>query len=355
MHLNQIFTQLTDEITANKYDFLAFEPIKLQEVNDLASQLAAQYDDICVIGFGASSLNIRALLSLLATPSKKIIYLDTVDPLEISQILSQINLPRSIFFALSKSGNTHETYLLTKYLLTVKTIKTASIYVISPASNNLLFNLAQRCGLNHLPHNFGSSGRFGIILAAALLPTIMAGLDAAKIIAAARQSLAEILLNQGREVKQIARWYLDNYYAGRRIMVVLNYCYQLDGLCRWQQQLIAESLGKNNFGITPIIARGTFDEHSQLQLYLEGPDDKFYQIITLARQDTVIFPHHDNVYKALTFHQRPVILEQLGLINEQLITGKIIKLMLVVMMIAKYQQFNPFDQPAVDRCKVKIL
>jgi glucose-6-phosphate isomerase len=353
LNFDQIFSELSNEIIAKKYDFLEFNNIKLSEITSLASELIPKYNNICVIGFGASSLNTRALISSIARPTKKIVYLDSLDQLEMEGTLHQIDLSNSIFFSLSKSGNTHETYFLTKYILQVKNVNPRSVYVISPYGDNLLFNLAKDYGLNHLEHDVKGSGRFGIISAASLLPSILVGVDASKVISSAAKTLSDILF-EGKNIKQTAKWYLDNYYAGKRSIVMLNYCYQLDGLCRWQQQLIAESLSKNNFGITPIIARGTFDEHSQLQLYLEGPNDKFYKIITAAREDKIISMHLNNIYEALISNERTVTLENLECIDEQSVTRQIVELMLVIMMIAKYEKFNPFNQPSVDRYKVKI-
>ena len=107
MNLDEIFNELTNEIIAKKYDFLEFNNIKLSEITDLATELIPKYDNVCVIGFGASSLNTRALISSIANPQKKIVYLDSLDQLEIEVILNQIDLDSSVFFSLSKSGNTH--------------------------------------------------------------------------------------------------------------------------------------------------------------------------------------------------------------------------------------------------------
>ena len=331
MNLDEIFNELTNEIIAKKYDFLEFNNIKLSEITKLATELIPKYDNVCVIGFGASSLNTRALISSIANPQKKIVYLDSLDQLEIEVILNQIDLDSSVFFSLSKSGNTHETYLLTKYLLQVRNVNPQSVYVISPFGENLLFNLAKEYGLNHLEHDVKGSGRFGIISAASLLPCVLVGVNASRVITSASKMVSDILLD-GQNIKQITEWYLNNYYAGKRSIVLLNYCYQLDGLCRWQQQLIAESLGKDNFGITPILARGTFDEHSQLQLYLEGPNDKFYKIITAAKDNDFVSMHLNNIYEALISNKRAVILEKLEFIDEQLVARQIVELMLVIIM-----------------------
>ncbi|MDR0774290.1 MAG: palindromic element RPE1 domain-containing protein [Rickettsia sp.] len=400
--LSKVYNDLILQIKANKYDFLRFDLIKQDAIKDIAAQLALKYDIVVVIGFGASSLNVRALLSIKAVATKRLIYLDSLDQLEIDEKLALVDLSKAVFFSLSKSGNTNETYLLTKYVLEVLHVPPQNVYVIVPFSNNLLCNLAGSFGTNCLEHDNIRSGRFGVISNASLLPTAVAGVDVHKVVLAASKKISDIILDgfnrplsklayaQGCEgdaeprpaaysnvredsstdvaykspaevefrkrsnICEIAEYYLNQYSLNRHMLVMFNYCYQLDGLCRWQQQIIAESLGKNGFGITPIIAKGTFDQHSQLQLYLEGPDDKFYQVITnKANSDIerVLSTHANNIYNALGQVKRPVMLENFVHIDEQVIVDQIIHVMLSTILIANHLKIDPFNQPSVDEYK----
>ncbi len=400
--VSKVYNDLILQIKANKYDFLRFDLIKQDAIKDLAAQLALKYDIVVVIGFGASSLNVRALLSIKAVATKRLIYLDSLDQLEIDEKLALVDLSKAVFFSLSKSGNTNETYLLTKYVLEVLHVPPQNVYVIVPFNNNLLRNLAESFGTNCLEHDNIRSGRFGVISNASLLPTAIAGVDVHKVVLAASKKISDILLD-GFNICEIAEHYLNQYSLNRHILVMFNYCYQLDGLCRWQQQIIAESLGKNGFGITPIIAKGTFDQHSQLQLYLEGPDDKFYQVITNkansdirslskfayaeefkgvterrtaaylnVREDSstgatnklpaevefrkrsieiALAAHANNIYNALGQVNRPVMLENFVHIDEQVIVDQIIHVMLSTILIANHLKIDPFNQPSVDEYK----
>jgi len=352
---NQIFDDFAGEIKRGEHDFLKFDQIKLDEVSKLAKELNDQYDYVAIVGFGASSLNTRAICSSISKPLKKTIYLDSIDELDIEEKLKSIDVQKTIFFVLSKSGNTSETYLLTKYILETKKVSNKNIYIISPKGNNLLSNLAKAYKTMYIEHEAQRSGRFGIISATTLLPCSLIGLDIEKFVSSSLISLSNIILNS-QNVINAAKYYLENYSLGRRILVALNYCHQLDGFCRWQQQLIGESLGKNNFGITPVLSKGTFDEHSQLQLYLEGPDDKFYKIMVLDQKDTMLSTslvlHAYNTSKALINIGRPISIESFTSINEEIVAKLIIESMFIVVMVARYQKLNPFDQPSVDVCKI---
>lgn len=353
--LTLLHTNLISELKDNKYDFLKFGLIKQEQIKAFAISNNNMYDNIIIIGFGASSLNIRALLSIAVRPAKKIVYLDSLDQTEINDQLSSLNFNRSAFFALSKSGNTNETYLLTKYVLEDLQVPSQNIYIIAPFTDNFLSQLARSYKTHFFEHDEICSGRFGIISNASLLPLAVVGLNVSKVVAAATTKISQVI-SDSTVIYQTAEYYLKQYFLGRRILVMFNYSYQLDGVCRWQQQMIAETLSKNGFGITPVIARGTFDQHSQLQLYLEGPDDKFYQIITNTKPGdshiaTNLTVHANNIYHALTQAARPVKLINFD-ITEEIIVGEIIDTMLSIILIAKYLTINPFNQPAVDKYKL---
>ncbi len=356
--LNSIYNHIMVQIQEDKYNFLRFDTINLDKINSLVAQLSNQFNTAVIIGFGASSLNVQALASALGSQIKKVVYLDSLDQLEIDNKLKAIELQKAAFFSLSRSGNTNETYLLTEYVLNVLHISPKQLYIIAPVSDNLLFNLSKSYSTNYLSHDEIQSGRFGIFTNATLLPAAFLGVDIKKVVTAAKNKIADTNLSTKTTVCQEAKYYLDNYSLNRHILILFNYCYQLDGLCRWQQQIIAESLGKNGFGITPVIAKGTFDQHSLLQLYLEGPDDKFYKLITNNQTnssiDRSLAAHANNIYTALLSTSRPVVLENYSSINEQVIVEKIIDTMLCTMLIAYSLQTDPFDQPSVDKYKIKF-
>jgi len=355
----ETYKKIIADIKNDKYDFLSLRHLDQTKLLNLSNELSIKYHTIIIIGFGASSLNVRTLVSALARPLKKVIYLDSLDQLEIDTALAGCDLDNSIFFSLSKSGNTNETYLLTKYALEMLKVIPQNLYVISPTGDNLLFNLSQAYNTNYLEHDVKGSGRFSIISLSAMLPAMVIGVDIMKIISAIKAKLSNIINGQDNNVLITSQHYMDNYNAGKDILVTFNYSYQLDGLLKWHQQMIGESLGKKGFGITPILSRGTFDQHSQLQLYLEGPRNKFYKIISNnngqennSKLAIMLAKHSNNIHQALIKSKQSVILKNFPYINEQIIGEYIIETMLTIMLIAFYKKLNPFDQPSVDFYKI---
>lgn len=357
--LSQIYNELTKKINAGEYDFFRFDQDIISKYCANDYDIINPYQNIVIIGFGASSLNTKAICSALIQSNKKIIYLDSLHKIEIDKKLNEIIVDDTIFFSISKSGNTNETYLLTKYVIESKKIDPKKIYVISARGDNLLFNLAKYYKTNHLPHDVKGCGRFNIISGSSCLPAMHLGVNIEKFLLAARKILTDFLVN-GRHILSIASWHINNYKLHRNIYVMFNYCYQLDGFLQWKHQIFGESLGKGGFGITPIISNGTFDEHSQLQLYLEGPNNKFFELIKEGAADNANIltkgntTHADNIYKTLVANDKSVNLEVFEHIDEQVIAKLIVETLLTTILIAGYYNINFLDQPAVDNCKIKL-
>ena len=182
---DQIFDDFVDEVKNGEHSFLQFDQIKIDGITQFANDLRKQYNSVAIIGFGASSLNIRAICSSITKPDKKTIYLDSIDELDIEEKLELIDIKQTIFFVLSKSGNTEETYLLTKYLLEVKNVNNKDIYIITNNNNNLLSNLANDHKISLIEHEQHISGRFGIISSASLLPCSVIGVNIRTIVESA--------------------------------------------------------------------------------------------------------------------------------------------------------------------------
>lgn len=350
----ELYKSLTHKIRENSFDFFQFDNIKTVLNNPLES--FNQYTHIVIIGMGASLLNVKAICSIAKQTSKTITYLGSLHKQKIDEELSKINLSKTVVFSISKSGNTHETTVITEYVIQTNLINRNNIYIISPNNNNLLFNLSRTYNLKHIEHGVIGSGRFNIISSSTLLPAMHFGINVDKIISGAKKAL-NTFLEDGTATLTKARWYADNYNLNRNILVMFNYSYSLFGFLQWKHQMLAESLGKNGFGITPIIANGTFDEHSQLQLYLDGPDNKFYEVILQNDVENTILSnalnlHSKNVYQTFVSHNKEVNLETIQAADEETIASLIIDTILIIMIIAMDKNINPFNQPSVDSCKM---
>ncbi len=357
--MSRAYIKLLDQIQTDQYAFMRFEQIDIDQIIKLGSNISEKCDNVAIIGFGASSLNIRALLSCAGNYHKKILFLDSLDELEINQTIGSLNLERTVFFALSQSGNTHETYALTKYIVDEKKVNPKNIYVISPSENNLLLSLSQEINSNHIRHD-GTNGRFSIISKSSLLPCSVIGLDVANIMQIAIETKQILIDNYFQDqILTTAGYYIDNLEKSRSILVSFNYVYQLKGLLKWKQQMLGESLGKRGMGITHIISRGTFDEHTQLQLYLDGQDDKFYEIINNTSSSLKLSAdlkiHVTGTYDALIKNGRPVNMQNIKLLDERFVIQEIIKLVSLVIILGNHMSINTFDQPAVNFCKINYI
>ncbi len=353
--LYKIFENLDFEIKDNQYDFFNFpDQDESSFIETFKEEKASKFTSLFIIGFGASSFNARTLICSVERPSVKVFYIDSLDRISLEDKLVSVDIKTAGFFVLSKSGNTDETFILTKILVEDFKIPKNNLYIICPPGKNLLAEFAVKNEIETIVHPSQSSGRFSIISLPSLLVAAFAGVNHEKIIESARGYLDDIASKKETIVER-AYFYLDNYSAGRNIYATFNYSKRLEGLCLWQKQMWAESLGKEGFGATPVLAEGTLDQHSSLQLYLDGPDDKFYRIMGEDSKKTVLdamlYEHRQAVIKALKEKKRPIIQENYLYIDEETVAQKIVETLLEVTLLGKAKQINPFDQPGVEKCK----
>ena len=270
----------------------------------LADELANEFDTLVVLGIGGSALGTKAVLDAVppsVRPRRMAVHVvDNVDPSSFAALLSCLDLTRTCFNVISKSGATSETvaqFLVVRERLAAEVGEDAwprHVVVTTDPEVGPLRELARSCGLRSLPVPQGVGGRFSVLSAVGLLPLAAAGLDIALLLAGARH--ADTLCAQrdpraNPAALHAALLYLALQTKGCNIHVMMPYC---DGLLRfaeWYGQLWAESLGKAHatdgsvveVGQTPVRALGATDQHSQVQLYVEGPRDK---VVTFLRVGT---------------------------------------------------------------------
>lgn len=293
---------------------LPYQTEVLKEIRRLGKPVLEWCWDFVVLGIGGSALGARALQQALLHPQHNKLplarrqhrpglwVLDNIDPDFCFGILDGLDIRRTYFNVISKSGATAETmaqflwiYELLKGRLGEDKARERLIITTDPDKGPLR-RLAAAEGFASLsvPPNVG--GRFSVLSAVGLLPAHLVGLDLEELLAGARfmdQRLKETqyLLAQ----RLAALYYLFAARKQRPILVFMPYSTALSGMAEWFSQLWAESLGKKfdlsgrvvHAGSTPVKAVGTTDQHSQLQLYMEGPEDK---LITFLEVDK--FKHH---------------------------------------------------------------
>ena len=280
----------------------------------LSKELTDRFDNLVVLGIGGSSLGGRALFNALCHPYHNLLprdkrkglsvfFCDNIDPDSFSPLLKILNLKKTVFNVITKSGGTAETvaqFLVINDLLKKRLGKKYRNHIVittDPVNGPLRKIAADEC-FNSLPVPPNVGGRYSVFSAVGLFPSAMAGVDIKKLLAGARQmdktvSTSDIWENPA--YMSAILQYLA-YQKGKNISVIMPYSNALRDFAEWYIQLWAESLGKRvnlkgavvNAGTTPIKAIGTTDQHSQLQLYTEGPFDKIITFIEVKRFDNKI-------------------------------------------------------------------
>ena len=275
-----------------------------------AEERRGQYHDIVVLGIGGSALGPIALRTALRPAHWNLLddrqrgglprlhVLDNVDPRTIAGLLSILDLGRTLFVVTSKSGGTAET--MAQYLIVRERLRavagidpTRHIVFITDPRQGALRPLAEREGIPALdiPANVG--GRFSVLTPVGLLPAALVGIDVAGLLAGAAAMVSRCatddLHRNPAGAYAMLQW-LAHTRAGAGIHVMMPYADALRDFAAWFVQLWAESLGKErpdgeHVGPTPIGALGATDQHSQVQLFMEGPVDKTVTFISVAEPE----------------------------------------------------------------------
>jgi len=282
---------------------LPAERADITQITDAARKLKAGATDIVFLGTGGSSLGGQMLAQLAgyAVPGIGILrgiprlhFMDNLDPETFGALLGKLPLPTTRFVAISKSGGTGETLMQTAAAL--QACRDAGLHEnipqlflglsepARPGKTNGLRDLLGAFGVPFLDHDTGVGGRFSVLTNVGLLPAAVLGLDIDAIREGAAAALAPVLARKSpEEVPAAVGAALAVALAqtrGKSISAVMAYADKLEKFAKWYVQLWAESLGKDGKGTTPLAALGPVDQHSQLQLFIAGPRDKLFTVIT---------------------------------------------------------------------------
>jgi glucose-6-phosphate isomerase len=298
---------------AGELGFLALptdESLHRQTV-DFAAKARGRFDDIVVLGIGGSALGPIALRTALLKTGwnslgsaerggqPRLHVLDNVDPNTIASLLDRIPLGRALFIVTSKSGGTAETmaqYLIVRERLTQRTgdAKRHLVFVTDP-QKGALREIARTDGIPALDIPPAVGGRFSVLTPVGLLPAALVGIDTAQLLAGAKdmaaRSAGDTLASNPSGVFAMLQFLADTM-LGRHIQVLMPYSDALRDVADWFVQLWAESLGKHRaagdkgVGPTPLGALGATDQHSKVQLFMEGPPDKTVAFIAVAEGGT---------------------------------------------------------------------
>ena len=291
--------EIMAEHNANLLGFYDLPDCSTKHIDDFIANLNPVFDTMLVLGIGGSALGNKALYSALKTeaelPRKLFVY-DNVDPVFLYEILSQINLEKTLVNVITKSGTTAET--MAGYMIVADIFKRKfpqdyqkRIIITTDKEKGFLRQVIKQEGYTGftVPDNVG--GRFSVLSDVGLLSSAFTGIDIKALLKGAKD-MREICWNPDIWENPA---YLNGlihflyYRQGKNISVMMPYSNSLYDLADWYRQLWAESLGKRKdikgreiyVGQTPVKALGTTDQHSQVQLYTEGPNDKVFTFLTV--------------------------------------------------------------------------
>ncbi len=378
-------------------------------VEEYVEANSERYENFVVLGIGGSALGAIALHTALNHPfynllsreergGPRFFVLDNVDPSVFGKFLNVIDPARTLFNVITKSGKTADTiaeFLVVYDLIERHLGRSAREHIVATtelqneAADNDLRTIVEREELQsfEVPKNVG--GRFSMLSAAGLVPAAMTGIDIRGLLSGAacmedRTRTGDLWNNPAYAAAALQR-ILDE--RGKHISVMMPYSSQLRDVADWFRQLWAESLGKK-FGVdgevvhagpTPVKALGVTDQHSQLQLYIEGPFDKLITFVALDEFDeTVAMPPAFDDLKhvgylggrtmnelieaerlatqtVLTDLHRPNATIWLPKLDAFCVGQLLFMLEVQTAMAGKLLRVNPFDQPGVEEVKLRTF
>jgi len=274
----------------------------LRDIRETAKRLALNATDIVILGTGGSSLGGQTLAQLahhgvpgvgsLREPPR-LHFIDNLDADTFAALLQRLPHQTTRFVAISKSGGTAETLMQTIAALEAvkgeglaQRIPDNFLGLTEPAKPGKRNGLRDLLGKFHVPmldHHTGVGGRYSALTNVGLLPAALLGLDIGAVREGAGLALAPVLAKKkAAEVPAALGAALAVALAdrGKSISVLMAYCDRLERFTHWYVQLWAESLGKNGKGTTPLAVLGPVDQHSQVQLFIGGPRDKLFTVVT---------------------------------------------------------------------------
>lgn len=374
----------------------------IAELENISKNIIDNYKQLVVIGTGGSSLGARALINI--KQQDNIGYFETIpvrflenpDPTTINRFLSKVNFDETAFLIISKSGTTVETLSIAFAVMAqaIEELEQSQIsknfYVITEPKDSPLARFAKSYNLNLLEHDPNLGGRFSTFGNVGLLPALVAGLDVRAFRKGAREvldyyfdaleSLQGDISEDSYDLPAYEAAILQVLYAnnGYKTTPLFSYDDRLADFGMWYRQVWAESLGKDGCGTTPIRALGTIDQHSQLQLYLGGSDDKIFTVLendnhfgsgkkiddSFVKQDDrldylsgayigdVIGAEQQATRNSLIQNNKPTRTWKIKNVDEGTMGALMMHVVVETVCAAYLWQINPFDQPAVEQGKI---
>jgi len=381
--------RLVDE---DKAGFVNLPAQDISEIKKFAKEMNGTFNDLIIIGIGGSSLGVETLCNSLLPYGHnarsfaergsfpRVWVADNVDPAKITEIITECEPDDTFVCVVTKSGSTVETVanfsIIYDWLNSnVKNVK-KHICTVTDPKKGALRQISNEMGLKSfsVPENVG--GRFSVLSAVGLVPAALLGMDIERLLAGA----SDVIKDQYNKVVTLSSIYMYFMDKGLNINALMPYSSRLASFADWYCQLWGESLGKSSdvdgnsilFGTTPVRAVGTIDQHSQVQLYKEGPKDKIVTFVEVANHDKdkkidSDFPAYSYLNghtlgelcnielrateAALKNGGRPSIKISMDILDECTLGALFMLWQYVVPVVGLANDVDPFDQPGVEEGK----
>ena len=334
------------------------------------------YKNIAIIGMGGSILGSMAIHNFLKIKiKKKLFFFDNINQDQIFNFKKNIRNDQTLFLVISKSGNTIET--IVNFLALTKKIKKKqkNLILISERKNNILFEIATKFNLFYVEHKDYVGGRYSIFSEVGILPSYLMGLNIKKL----QKNSKRFLFTKEKLFLRASCLKIANLIKQKKLksLIFLNYSPELEDFLYWCQQLIAESLGKKNYGLLPMISNVPKDHHSLLQLYLDGPKDKLFYVFStdinlgvninageiskklnyLRNKDLfeVKKAQKKALIETLKKNKMPFREFKINKIDEEVLSELFSYFILETSIIGKLIDIDPFNQPAVEQVKKNTM
>lgn len=371
-------------------------------VKEYASMVQGRFENILVLGIGGSALGGLAVTEALLKPYwnllseeqrngfPRIFFLDNIDPDSMSALFEMLDLKKTLVNVITKSGSTAETmsqFMIVKDLLQKELGDDYRKNIVATTDKKIgvLRQIAEQEGYKTfvVPDDVG--GRFSVFSAVGLLPFALVGLDIDEIMNGIKDmdlALKNTDIHQNIAAQNALIHYLMDTKKGKNLSVMMPYSSRLKYISDWYVQLWAESLGKNkdkngndvNVGPTPIKALGATDQHSQIQLYNEGPNDKLINFIRVEEFDKtleipaifeytgigylggktinqLINAEADSTRVALSDYNRPTITLTLDKVDGYNVAQLLYMLEVQTAIAGELYNIDTFNQPGVEQAK----
>lgn len=385
-----------------KWMNLGYDEETLYFIKEYAEQVKGKFENILVLGIGGSALGGIAVTEALLKPywnlltpeqregMPRIFFVDNIDPDTISGLFQVLDLKKTLVNVITKSGSTAETmsaYMIIKELLQKELGDDYKNNIVATTDQNtgILRQLSEQEGYKTfvVPDDVG--GRFSVFSSVGLLPFALVGIDIDEMMQGVRdmdQTLKNEDIAQNIAAQNALIHYLMETKKGKNLSVMMPYSSRLKFISDWYVQLWAESLGKEvdkkgkkvNVGPTPVKALGATDQHSQVQLYNEGPNDKLINFVRVGEFDTTleipkVFEYTgigylggktvnelmaaeaDSTRVALADYKRPTVTITLPRVNGYYLAQLLYMLEVQTAIAGELYNIDTFNQPGVEQAK----